>query len=162
MSKSFIYRLNLQKYFKLFSENYSPQKEKFFLSIYGLSIFTHALYTIGTIENKEICVEKKYKFNRNGFTEFMIIDKKGNHYNVNNSFWFWKWNSLEDWHKIEINKNIYIKNYGLRIPVFGLFPNIVNIIPKDDDSNEKRSLYSYENTKPKYTNDLFFYFPHLS
>ena len=54
----------------------------------------------------------------------MIIDQNGKHYNVNNSFWFWKWNSNEDWHKIQ-NTEINIKYYGWRIPLFGVFPNIV-------------------------------------
>ena len=26
----------------------------------------------------------------------MVIDSYGNHYNVNNSFWYWKWISIED------------------------------------------------------------------
>jgi hypothetical protein len=55
----------------------------------------------------------------------MIIDEKGNHYNVTNSIWYWKWNSIEDWHKIQTNKEFIIKYYGWRIPVLGLFPNVV-------------------------------------
>ena len=64
--------------------------------------------------------------NRRGYTEFMVIDNKGRHFNVNNSFWYNKWNSLEDWHNIKENGEINIKYYGWRIPFLGLFPNIVN------------------------------------
>ena len=85
----------------------------------------HCSYALGTVENKIIQINKKYLFDRNGFTEFMIVDDNGKHYNVNNSLWYWKWDSIEDWHKLEPNKEIIIKCYGWRIPLFGLFPNIV-------------------------------------
>ena len=54
----------------------------------------------------------------------MIVDETGKHYNVNNSLWYWKWNSIEDWHKLETNKPTTIQYYGYRIPLFGVFPNI--------------------------------------
>ncbi len=85
----------------------------------------HGVYAFGTSETKFIKIKEKYKFDRNGFTEFMIIDENDNHYNVNNSVWYWKWNSIEDWHKIETSKQIDIKYYGWRVPLLGLFPNII-------------------------------------
>lgn len=33
--------------------------------------------------------------------------------------------TIEDWHKLELNKDIVIKYYGRRVPLFGLFPNII-------------------------------------
>ena len=56
----------------------------------------------------------------------MVIDSYGNHYNVNNSFWYWKWDSIEDWSSIEANKNLNMKYYGWRVPILGFFPNIVS------------------------------------
>jgi hypothetical protein len=84
----------------------------------------HCIYTFGTTTQKDILIHKKYTFETNGFTKFMIIDENNNHYCMNNSFWYLKWNSLEDWHKIEENIRIKIKYYGYRIPIFGIFPNI--------------------------------------
>jgi hypothetical protein len=55
----------------------------------------------------------------------MIVDNKGRHFNVNNSLWYWKWDSIEDWEKIEKDKQLLVKYYGWRSPIFGLFPNIV-------------------------------------
>ena len=49
----------------------------------------------------------------------------GKHYNVNNSLWYWKWDSIEDWHNLETNKPLTIKYYGYRVPLIGVFPNIV-------------------------------------
>jgi hypothetical protein len=90
-------------------------------------LFLHCYYTIITTKYTRIKVDKKYTFVRNGFTEFMIIDQNGKHYNVNNSFWYWKWNSIEDWHKIQTQSNVElnITRYGWRVPLFGVFPNII-------------------------------------
>ena len=62
----------------------------------------------------------------------MNVDSDGRHFNVNNSLWYWKWDSIEDWNKIK-NKikndsQITIKYYGIRIPFFGLFPNIIKSV----------------------------------
>ncbi len=103
------------------------------------SVLGHCVYAIGTAENKIITISDKYKFNRNGFTEFMIVDDNDNHYNVTNSIWYWKWDSVEDWHKLEKSKEIAIKYYGWRIPLFGLFPNI--IMSRQDQVLETDSHY---------------------
>jgi len=59
----------------------------------------------------------------------MVIDDNNKHYNVNNSLWYWKWDSIEDWNSIELNETnkLSVKYYGLRIPFLGFFPNIVKI-----------------------------------
>lgn len=93
---------------------------------FGSAIFLgHGLYAFKTAKIKIIKIHKTYTFNRNGFTEFMIMDDNGNHYNVNNSFWYWKWDSIEDWNKLESNNDIIIKYYGWRVPLLGLFPNVI-------------------------------------
>ena len=127
MSKSFF------KYFKPFFKNFVYNELNTdnnivsccFGIIGSLSMLVHCTYALGTVEKKFITIDKKYKFNRNGFTEFMIIDNNGKHYNVNNSLWYWKWNSIEEWNKLETNKEIIVKYYGVRIPLFGIFPNII-------------------------------------
>lgn len=96
-----------------------------YMLVTGILIGGNFCYAIGTKEEKEIIVSKKYQFTKNGVTEFMVIDKYGKHYNVNNSVWYWKWTSIEDWCSIEENNKIKIKFYGWRVPVFGMFPNIV-------------------------------------
>jgi hypothetical protein len=106
-------------------DEYSDITIKFAFGVVSLGMIGHASYTLKTTKYKIIDVKEKYMFTRNGFTEFMIIDEKGNHYNVTNSIWYWKWDSIEDWHKIQTNKEFIIKYYGWRIPVLGLFPNVV-------------------------------------
>ena len=138
MSKSLFNRISF--IYKHFSHNDSQLPNatnvKLNLSISCIMLALHGYYVISTKETKNICIAKKYKFVRNGFTEFMIIDKEGKHYNINNSLWYWKWNSLEDWYKIETNKEINVKYYGWRLPIFGLFPNIVQI----DNGNQNNQI----------------------
>jgi hypothetical protein len=85
----------------------------------------HACYAYGTQSKSEIHINNTYMYTQNGGTEFMVIDDNGKHYNVNNSFWYWKWNSIEDWHNIKPGDVLNVKYYGIRIPLFGVFPNIV-------------------------------------
>ena len=126
MSRSFSFKIIFETLFDITTKD----KQFSFIAkiapgISCLGIIGHCLYTFKTTNNKIIIVEDKYQFTRNGYTEFMIIDKNGDHYNVNNSFWYWKWNSIEDWNTISLNDCIKIKYYSMRIPMFGLFPNIV-------------------------------------
>lgn len=89
-----------------------------------IGAFAHGAYALGTSKSDKSKIVKKYKMVRNGFTEFMVVDEQGNHYNVNNSFWYWKWDSIEDWTNIKEGDVLYFKRYGWRVPVLGLFPNI--------------------------------------
>ena len=119
MSKSFTFRIiSLIKFIPKRYPNLS-------IVLTTTASVSHLLYAYCTKDSKIINVKQKYKFDRHGFTEFIIIDDNNNHYNVNNSIWYNKWNSIEDWNKIETNKNIQITYYGWRIPVLGLFPNVI-------------------------------------
>jgi hypothetical protein len=85
----------------------------------------HLLYTFNTVRKEEIRVVKKYKMTNYGFTDFMVVDDKGRHYRVNNSVWFWKWDSIEDWTSIQPDSTLHTQVYGVRLPALGVFPNIV-------------------------------------
>lgn len=87
-------------------------------------IFPHSVYAYSTNASKTIEIKDKYMYTSNGFTRFMIIDKMNKHYCINNSFWYWKWNSIEDFHQLKNNKKYFIKYYGFRIALFGIFSNI--------------------------------------
>jgi len=92
--------------------------------LFGCGSFVHLSYTLGTSAYKYSTIVEKYKMVINGSTYFMIIDNDNKHYNVNNSLWYWKWNSIEDWHKMNKGNKIYFKYYGWRIYFLGIFPNI--------------------------------------
>jgi hypothetical protein len=162
MSRSFA--RFIQPIFKSFKPNDEPLSSEMNkiinLTLGTIAIcatFGHCAYAIGTEEYKLIKVNKKYQFDRNGFTEFMIIDENGNHYNVNNSVWYWKWNSIEDWHKMKSSKEIAIKYYGWRVPLLGLFPNIImsqtdKVLDSITSTQYIKMEYAYEKQKEESSN----------
>ncbi len=128
MSHSFIRRcLNFSKILLVENSNTTITSTEYALrfGVLATVLTGHGIYAYSTEEKDAIIVTKKYKMTRNGFTDFMVVDDKGRHFNLNNSLWYWKWNSIEDWHNIEENKQTFIRYYGWRVPVLGLFPNII-------------------------------------
>ena len=113
---------NFLKFVKLFASTKNMKFEPWGL----LFLAPHLGYVLSTQKEDNITISNKYKYVSNGFTNFMIVDTNGKHYNVNNSLWFWKWDSIEDWYKLKVGENIYAKCYGLRIPFLGCFPNIID------------------------------------
>lgn len=103
-------------------------------------ISSNFFYAILTREEKEIIVKKKYKFDRSGFTEFMIIDSNDKHYNLNNSLWYWKWDSIEDWHSIKEEQKLNTLTYGWRLPILGMFPNIVSSQYNKSNKNDNTKI----------------------
>jgi hypothetical protein len=133
MSKAFFIRLNFLEFIKNEINFVVPNTLK--LGFFGIAMGCHFCYAIGTKKEQTILINKKYEFTKQGFTEFMIIDENGKHYNVNNSVWYWKWNSIEDWNTLETNTRINVKYYGWRIPILGMFPVIVSTKDKEKDPN---------------------------
>jgi hypothetical protein len=103
-------------------------------------ISSNFLYAILTREEKEIIVKKKYTFDRSGFTDFMIIDSNGKHYNLNNSLWYWKWDSIEDWYSIKEEQKLNTLTYGWRLPILGMFPNIVSSQYNKSNKNDNTKI----------------------
>lgn len=101
-------------------------------NILGLMLTTsvHAAYSLSTEKVEEIQITQTYQMNRFGFTDFMVVDTRGRHFNVNNSLWYWKWDAIEDWSRLKKGDTLAVQYYGWRKPVFGLFPNIVHIHQK--------------------------------
>jgi hypothetical protein len=114
---------NLFSFTKIMKNNISIE-DKLFLC--GIGLGGHALYSYSTYKVGTIKIHKIYTYTQNSNTQFMIIDENNKHYNINNSFWYWKWNSIEDWNTLRENDSINIKYYGYRIPFLGVFPNIIS------------------------------------
>ena len=121
------------------------------LTVLGTSVvltYGHGSFALGTNKTEKICVTKKYTYVVNGYTNFMIVDDNGRHFNVNNSFWYWKWDAIEEWNNIdEKETTLIVSYYGYRIPFLGLFPNIVDIsrqLDKEIDIRiEKRDILKH-------------------
>jgi hypothetical protein len=124
MSKSFPYYFKSLKHYNDFNHGNRPE---FTIAAAILGLISHGLYTLSTIDKKTIEIKDKYQFTANGFTNFMIVDVNNNHYRVNNSFWYLKYDSIEDWCKMDKSNKIQVKFYGFRIPILGIFPNIIEV-----------------------------------
>jgi hypothetical protein len=101
MSRHILY--NLFPFFKALVKPNNPN----ILTFLGTSIiltYGHGAFALGTNKIEEISITKKYKYVSNGFTNFMIVDDKGRHFNINNSFWYWKWDAIEDWTNIQLSE----------------------------------------------------------
>jgi hypothetical protein len=80
-------------------------------------------YAINTRVCKTINVESKYEFVKNGSTKFMVIDDTGEHFEMKNSYLFWKWTAAQDFQHLKMGKTRF-EMYGSRIPLLGVYPTI--------------------------------------
>ena len=85
----------------------------------------HGAYVFSTKKQEKIYVMDTYQRVHCGSTFFMVVDGEGRHFHVGNSLWFWRWNAVEDWHRIQRGYPLTVQYYGWRVPALGWFPNIV-------------------------------------
>ena len=91
----------------------------------------HGTYVFSTKKEEKIYMLDTYQRVYCGSTFFMLVDGEGRHFHVGNSLWFWRWNAVEDWHRIQWGYPLTVKRYGWRIPALGLFPTIVKTHEKE-------------------------------
>jgi hypothetical protein len=76
---------------------------------------------------REIVVKNKEGYGtRNGRSQ-LITDDRDRIYSVSSNIFIWHFTSAEVFGKMEVGKRYKIKGYGLRIPMLGMFPNIVHV-----------------------------------
>lgn len=98
----------------------------------GLTVVPHGMYVYGTSGEATIRVVDTYQYTCGGYTRFMIVDEDNRHFWMNNTFWYWKWDTLEDWSRVQraaaVDSRIFsIRYYGYRVPCLGVFPMIFEI-----------------------------------
>ena len=91
----------------------------------------HGAYVFSTKKQEKIYVLDTYQRVHGGSTYFMVVDGEGRHFHVGNSVWFWRWDAIEDWHRIQRGYPLTIRRYGWRVPALGLFPTIVGTHEKE-------------------------------
>ena len=105
-------------------------------------------YLLGTTKKADITVAKKYTYVKNGSTKFMLVDTKGRHFNVDNCFFYWKWNTIDDWANIKPLEQRQIIYYSYRVPFLGMYPTIVefyNESSKQCDNESTNKLFKSDN-----------------
>ena len=92
---------------------------------YAAIIYSEGSYVLGSSKKEDIIIAKKYTYVKNGSTNFMVIDTKGRHFNVDNCLYYWNWNTIEDWTNLKPLDQRQINYYSYRVPFLGMYPTIV-------------------------------------
>ena len=87
-------------------------------------ILSFSNYTV-----KTITVKSKTAYSSGRAHYNMIIDTNGNTYFVENYIFIGLFNSAEIYGSMDVGKSYSVSTYGVRIPILGLFPNIVKATP---------------------------------
>jgi ssDNA-specific exonuclease RecJ len=101
----------------------APYKYYIIIALAFLAIT--AIYAYGTRFEKTIKV-KEVNSLRSKYGTNTVADHEGNVYSVSNSIFYGVFNSIELYTKFDAEKSYQITGYGYRIPILGMFPNIVS------------------------------------
>ncbi len=94
-----------------------------FYIYYGLTAFKR------TIEISQH-IDYVSGFGRMLYSSNMIADKNNTIYEVSNSILLLKMNAAENIAKLDVGKKYVVKGYGIRVPLIGLYPKIVEVVTK--------------------------------
>ena len=116
-----------------------------FAAFYTSAAFFYAegAYLLGTTQKADITVAKKYTYVKNGSTKYMLVDDKGQHFNVDNCFFYWNWTTIEDWADTKPLDQQRIYYYSYRVPFLGMYPTIVEF---SSESNGNKMLKGSSDT----------------
>jgi hypothetical protein len=113
--------------------------------------YTEGAYLLGTTKKADITIAKKYTYVKNGSTNYMLVDDKGRHFNVDNCFFYWNWNTIEDWAESKPLDKRRIYYYSYRVPFLGMYPTIVEFSNESnkqcDNESTNKLLKSADNIK---------------
>jgi len=109
--------------------------------------YTEGAYLLGTTQKADITVAKKYTYVNNGSTKYMLVDTKGRHFNVDNCFFYWNWNTIDDWANIKSLDQRQIIYYSYRVPFLGMYPTIIEF------NNESNKQCDDANSSNKFLKD---------
>ena len=96
--------------------------------------YAEGAYLLGTTQKADITVAKKYTYVNNGSTKYMLVDTKGRYFNVDNCFFYWNWNTIDDWANIKSLDQRQIIYYSYRVPFLGMYPTIIEF---NNESNKQ-------------------------
>lgn len=98
-----------------------------YMSILGLYIIVQIVYVYFTRFERIITVKEKHEFSTGKYIRNTISDEEGNIYQIQSSLPLLHFSEAEIWLQVEKNRKYTILAYGWRIPILGLYPNIVSI-----------------------------------
>jgi len=92
-------------------------------------IIIHIVYVYSTRFERTITIKERREFSTGGkYIKNTILDENGNVYQVAFSIPLLHFKDAETWLRLETNMKFTVSGYGMRIPILGLYPNIVSIV----------------------------------
>jgi len=104
-------------------EIYKENKRFVFLVVFFL--VTSMVYSYFTVFEKIITVKEKDSMRTGKYGKNIISDTDGNVYTIENSIFYDFFTAMELFTKIEQNQSYKVKGFGYRIPILGIYPNII-------------------------------------
>jgi hypothetical protein len=104
-------------------EIYKQNKPFIFLVVFFL--VTSMVYSYFTSFEKIITVKEKDSMRTGKYGKNIISDTDGNVYTIENSIFYDFFTAMELFTKIEQNQSYKVKGFGYRIPILGVYPNII-------------------------------------
>jgi hypothetical protein len=99
----------------------------FYGLIIALFLIVQIIYVYFTRFERIITVKEKHEFSTGKYIRNTVSDEEGNIYQIQSSLPLLHFSEAEIWLKIEKQRKYTILAYGWRIPILGLYPNIVGI-----------------------------------
>ena len=103
---------------------YKNNKPFVFLVVFVL--LTSMMYSYFTSFEKIITVKEKDSMKTGKYGKNIVSDTDGNVYTIENSIFYDFFTAMELFTKIELNQAYKIKGFGYRIPILGIYPNIIS------------------------------------
>ena len=77
--------------------------------------------------NDEIKIKNKYMKVEGPRSLYMITTSKGKIYKFDKAQWKLHWSQAELWNSVEKGEKYRVKGFGIRLPFFGMYPNIHSV-----------------------------------
>lgn len=105
-------------------EIYKQNKRFIFLVVFFL--VTSIVYSYFTSFEKIITVKEKDSVRTGKYGKNIVSDTDGNVYTIENSILYDFFTAMELFTEIELNQSYKVKGFGYRIPILGVYPNIIS------------------------------------
>jgi hypothetical protein len=102
------------------------KNNKRFVLLISFFFITSMVYSYFTSFEKIITVKEKDSMRSGKYGQNIISDTDGNVYTISNSLFYDFFTAMELFTKIEPNQSYKVKGFGYRIPVLGIYPNIIS------------------------------------
>lgn len=102
------------------------KQNKSFILLVVFFLVTTMVYSYFTSFEKTITVKEKDSVRTGKYGKNIIADTDGNVYSIANSVFYDFFTAMELFTKIELNQTYKVKGFGYRIPIFGIYPNIIS------------------------------------